>query len=125
MEDDIRISINDCNGFSGEFADTPAYEIRKISGQEAKERGFEYPRLSNCLQSSAQAEYICNDIFGILYDDKEGYGGWSKYLLNEIHTSVKGKFTYFKFVLHKLDDFPIAIDKMIWSIRLNEYKENF
>lgn len=117
-EDDTRISIFDCNGFSGEFDDTPAYEIRKISGQEAKKRGKEEAIYEHCDKINNPDEYICNELFGNLYDDKEGYGGWSKYLLNRVHTSTKGVFTYFKFVMHKLDDYPVAVKKIIGSIEL-------
>ena len=113
-----QILIYDCNGFTGTFADTPAYEIRKSTGRETLDKAEQ--NLKNPYGSEANdgTKFIRNEFFGILYDDQEGYGGWSKYLPNEIKTSEKGEYTYFKFVLHKLDDYPIAVGKIIGSVRL-------
>lgn len=113
-----RISIYDCNGFTGTFADTPAYEIRKSTGKETLDRGEQ--NLQNPYGNEADdgTKILRNEFFGILYDDQEGYGGWSKYLPNDMKTSEKGEYTYFKFVLHKLDGFPIAVGKIIGSVRL-------
>lgn len=118
QETSEQISIYDCNRFTGTFADTPAYEIRKITIQENSDRAEE--NLENPYGNEADdgTKFIRNEFFGILYADTEGYRGSNKYLPNEIKTSGNGEHIYFKFVLHKFDDYPIAVGKIIESVRL-------